>query len=754
MMRDGAAIMGQDVQPAGKKRLAFLLGITGNLGFAAGNVALGINKYMRGGDYDIVIYHSGLKSADAAAFERVPNVRLVPFEFRQSFVASMLERLPRQSRFKDAAHLMCFCHFEAFRLLREYENVVWLDADISIQASIDEITDFSPFGITSDEPWTVQNNFTHAIPGYDMHTLGVCTAVMAVNDTLPYEALYSWCYEKAVEYSRYLVNPDQGIINIALQEFGIDYKLMPLKTWQCISWRDEANVAKIVHFGTTKKVWNDPHLCNAFPEWYRTHLEWLRLGGSDFDQSKVQPKNVLSRLTEGQADTLADSASPAKSLEPSRGALFRFLKPRYLALGLHNSQPGTVGYLLHKSAMVMAAPFFGWPPSERARQPSHHSAPPPEVAVAIEIKGGLGDHVIAARFLRDLCARVGYFRFDIYSSRTEVAEWLFGSLPQLNRLYNAYLEWEANFRNYPLAMSITDFVLIHESSARWREAFKENRKLATICETIIRSRSVIEHHIDRHPATCHQLALEAVARKKNRCTLPHSLAGISYGGDLLDVDLDRNVDRRFRLPKDYITVHNGTDVAYMIDGRPIGDITSTKVYPHFAEVIAQLKEDLPDIRVVQLGGSNCKAITGIDLDLIGKTTLRETAGIIAGSRLHLDSEGGLVHLAASLGTKSCVIFGPTPADYFAYPSNINLEPLFCGNCWYIKGDWMRDCPRGYGEPRCLTTMPPKLVAEAMVGHLRGSGNGEAQSYAEAAPNGREQPLFVLQREPAGTAAST
>ena len=29
-----------------KKKLAFLLGITPNLAFAAGNVALGINKYM------------------------------------------------------------------------------------------------------------------------------------------------------------------------------------------------------------------------------------------------------------------------------------------------------------------------------------------------------------------------------------------------------------------------------------------------------------------------------------------------------------------------------------------------------------------------------------------------------------------------------------------------------------------------------------------------------------------------------------
>ena len=39
-----------------------------------------------------------------------------------------------------------------------------------------------------------------------------------------------------------------------------------------------------------------PAWANAFPEWYRTHLEWLFLGGSDFDQSKITPRNPLGAL--------------------------------------------------------------------------------------------------------------------------------------------------------------------------------------------------------------------------------------------------------------------------------------------------------------------------------------------------------------------------------------------------------------------------------------------------------------------------
>ena len=71
---------------------------------------------------------------------------------------------------------------------------------------------------------------------------------------------------------------------------------MPLEDWQCIAWRDQASTAKIVHFGTANKVWNTTNIFNAFPEWYRVHCEWLNLGGSDFDRSKIRVINVLSAL--------------------------------------------------------------------------------------------------------------------------------------------------------------------------------------------------------------------------------------------------------------------------------------------------------------------------------------------------------------------------------------------------------------------------------------------------------------------------
>lgn len=60
-----------------------------------------------------------------------------------------------------------------------------------------------------------------------------------------------------------------------------------------------------------KKIWKDTNICNSFPEWYRTHLEWLELGGSDFDQSNIAPRNPLSTLNHFD-ELMANSSNAGK----------------------------------------------------------------------------------------------------------------------------------------------------------------------------------------------------------------------------------------------------------------------------------------------------------------------------------------------------------------------------------------------------------------------------------------------------------
>lgn len=280
-----------------KKNLAFVLGITPNISFAAGNVALGLNRHMKMTDYDIVIFYSGtLPKQDLTAFEKIPHVQLRPFSFPAGFVEHMQKHIPATSRFRSANALMTFSHFEIFSLLKEYRRTVWLDVDTSIQRDLSALADTGSFAITPDTPWTVGNQFAQDIAGYDMQRPGVCAAVMTATDALPFQQIQDYLWEKTYKYASVILNADQSVLNLMLQDFHITPHLLEVAHWQCAAWKEQSITARIVHFGTGKKVWNTPEVCNAFPEWYRTHLDWLDLGGSDFDRTPLHPKGILCEL--------------------------------------------------------------------------------------------------------------------------------------------------------------------------------------------------------------------------------------------------------------------------------------------------------------------------------------------------------------------------------------------------------------------------------------------------------------------------
>lgn len=287
-----------------KKELCFFLGVTSNIAFAAGNVAIGLNKYMSQYVFDIVIYHSGLADNDLNTLLKIPKVVLREFNLPQDFVKYMLTNLPEECRFRDINKLMCYAHLEAFNLLDEYETVVWLDADITIQDNIYEVIQYIPFGVPADLPFdkeqvfNVGDQFTKDIDRYDMKTPAIRVSMMVVNDQLPYREIYNWCYTKSLEYCKYLKNPEQAILNIMLQEFNVTPKLIPLEL-HCDCRRDIAAVTKSVHYGSEQKVWNDINIFNVYPEWYRIHRKWVELGGTDCFLNRKNEfclSNVLMKL--------------------------------------------------------------------------------------------------------------------------------------------------------------------------------------------------------------------------------------------------------------------------------------------------------------------------------------------------------------------------------------------------------------------------------------------------------------------------
>jgi hypothetical protein len=102
---------------------------------------------------------------------------------------------------------------------------------------------------------------------------------------------------------------------------------------------------------------------------------------------------------------------------------------------------------------------------------------------------------------------------------------------------------------------------------------------------------------------------------------------------------------------------------------------------------------LPEASLIQLGGREDPPLEGA-LDLRGKTTLRESAAILANSIIFLGGVGFLMHLARAVDCRSTIVYGgrETP-ELTGYIANANLTgPTPCSPCWLrSKCDFGHEC---------------------------------------------------------------
>src|ERR1700688_258420 len=161
----------------------------------------------------------------------------------------------------------------------------------------------------------------------------------------------------------------------------------------------------------------------------------------------------------------------------------------------------------------------------------------------------------------------------------------------------------------------------------------------------------------------------------------------------------------------YVTVHNGVDNDSLRNLAFDNAVQPTKLLPMaiWKEVVGKLKS--AGVTTVQLGQREDILIQGVDYDLRGKTTLLEAAAVLKYAACHLDTEGGLVHLARGGHSRSIVLFCPTSVRFFGYPQNINLVPAVCGNCWWTTPEWLKECPRHTVGPECMTGHSADTIVE-------------------------------------------
>ena len=189
------------------------------------------------------------------------------------------------------------------------------------------------------------------------------------------------------------------------------------------------------------------------------------------------------------------------------------------------------------------------------------------------------------------------------------------------------------------------------------------------------------------------------------------------------------------LTKRYVTVHHGFDLKHLPAKTRETDYSSTKnlSMEQWQRIVALIQKE--GVEVIQLGIVEEEKIPGVTHCLNGQTSFEETGLLIKHSLCHIDTEGGLVHLANAVHGRCVVLFGPTPVEFFGYPQNINLEPSGCKACWFVTQTWLIECPRYTSGPECMRGHSAASVANAVKRIIAESENLSAQVIvAETQPS--------------------
>lgn len=155
--------------------------------------------------------------------------------------------------------------------------------------------------------------------------------------------------------------------------------------------------------------------------------------------------------------------------------------------------------------------------------------------------------------------------------------------------------------------------------------------------------------------------------------------------------------------------HAEHQVAIQSSGRSARQFMWTKEWfpERFQDIVSQLKSQ---VKFIQLGHVSDPLIEGA-LDLRGKTTIRESAAVLANSMLFVGLVGFLMHLARAVDCPSVIIYGgrelPEQTGYICNENITNRLP--CSPCWRYD-----NCPGGRS---CMEMIKSDQVIEAILKRL-------------------------------------
>ena len=317
------------------------------------------------------------------------------------------------------------------------------------------------------------------------------------------------------------------------------------------------------------------------------------------------------------------------------------------------------------------------------------------------MRGGIGDGVMETALYAELIRMVPDMIIDVYGE--PYFSFLYSPKANVRKVYNYHVD-SIQYSDYDLVLEGSWGISISHCDLKRIHSHSQE-----LYDTVMRTIEAMKNN-----ALVNRVCM-ARLKGKNKFWLMSREGVWNISPKNIHVDLVEEYKEEFEKLglKKYITFNCGADMRRINEP---GEFP-TKVWPveYFERLSQMISNKFPDYEVIQLGSKNATKVEAASRHFLG-LSMDVVEYIVANSTLHIDDEGGLVHLATAFGTKCIVLFGPTPRDLLGYPQNINLCTDVCRGCFPL-GKWNATCALGMKRPKCMYSLTPELVMEEVATYI-------------------------------------
>lgn len=226
---------------------------------------------------ELIIFHDGIPESEQKKVTSIFPTRFIeyksPFNNCNNFSKTVSNYFTS----------FVFCKYECFKLLEEYECVIWTDYDVVILKDISEIKIKNKYYAKFTEGKTLASKFENKLFFNHHNELkkipllekSISTPLFVLYDTFPnYLKFYDKLIKTTIHFSDSLYLPEEAILSYLFIKNSIKYQKLDFDTYVTIpeTIKQNKKIMKIYHASGQPKFWNGLN----FEKWNEYYNIWTK----------------------------------------------------------------------------------------------------------------------------------------------------------------------------------------------------------------------------------------------------------------------------------------------------------------------------------------------------------------------------------------------------------------------------------------------------------------------------------------------